>query len=141
MRVPYGEMISLLKEKLVNRGMDESRAELSARLFADASADGVHTHGLNRFPKYISMIDQGFIDVSASPSLESRIGVIERWNGNRGPGNLNAYSAMKRAIELAASNAMGVVTLRNTNHWMRAGNYGIEAVRRRDGQEGVCILF
>lgn len=129
MRVPYEEMISLLKEKLVSRGMDESRAELSARLFADASADGVHTHGLNRFPKYISMIDQGFIDVSASPSLESRIGVIERWNGNRGPGNLNAYSAMKRAIELAASNAMGVVTLRNTNHWMRAGNYGIEAVR------------
>ena len=129
MRVPYGEMVSLLKEKLVSRGMDESRAELSARLFADASADGVHTHGLNRFPKYISMIDQGFIDVSASPTLESRIGMIERWNGNRGPGNLNAYSAMQRAIDLAKDNAMGVVTLRNTNHWMRAGNYGLEAVR------------
>ncbi len=129
MRVPYEEMIRVLKEKLVSRGMDETGAELSARLFADASADGVHTHGLNRFPKYISLIDQGFIDVAASPTLESRIGRIERWNGNRGPGNLNAYSAMQRAIELAKADAMGVVTLRNTNHWMRAGNYGIEAVR------------
>ena len=85
MRLPYDEVVSLLSSKLEKRGMDSSDAELSAHLFASSSADGVHTHGLNRFPKYISMIDSGFVDVHASPVLESRIGVIERWNGMKGP--------------------------------------------------------
>ena len=129
MRLPYDEVVSLLSSKLEKRGMDSSDAELSAHLFVSSSADGVHTHGLNRFPKYISMIDSGFVDVHASPVLESRIGVIERWNGMKGPGDLNAYKMIHRAIERAGEDAIGVVSLRNTNHWMRAGNYGLEAIR------------
>ena len=35
---------------------------------------------------------------------------------------------MERAIELAKENGVGIVALRNTNHWMRPGNYGIQAV-------------
>ena len=108
--------------------MDSEEAALSARLFVSSSADGVHTHGLNRFPVYVSLIDRGYIDVKASPVCESRIGVIERWNGRKGPGNTNAWKAMGRAIELSHENGIGAVSLRNTNHWMRAGSYGLEAV-------------
>jgi len=32
------------------------RAELCARLFADSSRDGVYSHGLNRFPRFVEMI-------------------------------------------------------------------------------------
>ncbi len=108
--------------------MDEETAALSARLFVSASADGVYTHGLNRFPLFVSLVDRGFVDVKARAVFESRIGNIERWNGMKGPGNINAWMAMKRAVEIAHENGIGVVALRNTNHWMRAGNYGLEAV-------------
>jgi 3-dehydro-L-gulonate 2-dehydrogenase len=54
-------------------------------------------------------------------------GGIERWNGHRGLGNLNAYAAMQRAIALARQHGLGAVALANTNHWMRGGTYGWQA--------------
>src|SRR5580700_4963774 len=52
---------------------------------------------------------------------------IERWDGNLGPGNLNAWSSMQRAIQLARTNGIGAVFLAHTNHWMRGGTYGWQA--------------
>ncbi len=127
MRIQYQELCDTLSSILEKRGMSHSDAVLSAHLFADASRDGVYTHGLNRFPLYVSYIDRGFIDVSARAELESRVGLIERWKGNKGPGNINAHMAMQRAIELSHESAIGVVALRDNNHWMRAGNYGLQA--------------
>ncbi len=128
MRIPFDELKDTLRTILEKRGMGRNDAELSSYLFVSSSADGVYTHGLNRFPSYVSMIDRGFIDVSAKAVFESRIGVIERWDGKKGPGNINAWNAMKRALELSKENGIGLVALHNTNHWMRAGNYGLEAV-------------
>ncbi len=127
MRVPYDKLVSVL-EKILNRyGINGDDALISAKLFADSSRDGVYSHGLNRFPRFISNICDGTVDVRARAEMESSFGSLERWNGNRGPGNLNAYRAVKRAVELAGERTVGIVALRNTNHWMRAGNYGLIA--------------
>jgi 3-dehydro-L-gulonate 2-dehydrogenase len=56
-------------------------------------------------------------------------GSMERWDGQRGPGNLNAWICTQRCIQLAKEHTVGVVALRNNNHWMRPGNYGIEMTR------------
>ena len=128
MRIPYDEMVAEFVRVLEKYGIEGDEAVLSAKLFADASADGVHTHGLQRFPKFIASIKSGAVDVSKRAVPVERIGLIERWDGQRGPGNLNAWKCMERAIELAKENGVGIVALRNTNHWMRPGNYGIQAV-------------
>lgn len=129
MRIPYDEMVAEFVRVLEKYGIEGDEAVLSAKLFADASADGVHTHGLQRFPKFIASIKSGAVDVSKRAVPVERIGLIERWDGQRGPGNLNAWKCMERAIELAKENGVGIVALRNTNHWMRPGNYGIQAVK------------
>lgn len=128
MRIPYDEIVAEFVRVLEKYGIEGDEAVLSAKLFADASADGVHTHGLQRFPKFIASIKSGAVDVSKRAVPVERIGLIERWDGQRGPGNLNAWKCMERAIELAKENGVGIVALRNTNHWMRPGNYGIQAV-------------
>ncbi len=46
---------------------------------------------------------------------------LERWDGKLGPGNLNAYHCMDRAIKLAGQHGIGCVALANTNHWLRGG--------------------
>lgn len=130
MRIKYDEMVSVFKEKLEKYGITGDDADLAAKLFADASADGVHTHGLQRFPKFIASIKNGTVDVSKRAKKVETVGFIERWDGQRGPGNLNAYICMDRAIELAKERGVGVVALRNTNHWMRPGNYGYQAVSK-----------
>ena len=56
MRVPYETMRKEFIRVLEKYGIAGQRAELSASLFADASRDGIYTHGLNRFPKFIKSI-------------------------------------------------------------------------------------
>ena len=59
MRVPYEEMYNEFVRVLLKYGFDKDKAEISAKLYADASRDGVYTHGLNRFPKFIKSIHDG----------------------------------------------------------------------------------
>ncbi len=127
MRIAYEKMKNEFLRVLRKYGFNEDDALLGAALFTDASCDGVYTHGLNRFPKFIKSIDNGSVNVKARAVLSEKLGPLERWDGKGGPGNLNAHICMKRAIELAGEHTLGCVALSNTNHWMRPGAYGLMA--------------
>lgn len=136
LRVPYEELQDAFSRVLLKLGFERDRAVLCARLFADASRDGVHSHGLNRFPQFVRMIRSGVVTVTAEPGLVVAFGALERWDGRSGPGNLNAYRCMERTIELSRQHGIGCVALANTNHWMRGGNYGWQAADA--GVIGIC---
>lgn len=127
LRLDQEEIKPVLESVLLRHGFTEQRAPLCARLFVEASLDGVYSHGLNRFPQFIGAIAQGIVKPANEPSLVHAANNFENWDGNLGPGNLNAWACMERAIQLAKSSGMGAVSLRNTNHWMRGGNYGLQA--------------
>ena len=134
--LPFDLISETLRTVLIKFGFSEQRAELCARLFAESSRDGVYSHGLNRFPRFIDTIKSGIVDVDAQPVLVSSLGALECWEGNSGAGNLNAFASMNRAIELGKTNGIGCVALRNTNHWMRGGSYGWQAADA--GMVGIC---
>ena len=136
MRIVLEELARTLAGVLAGRGMEAARAERCARLFAETDRDGVYTHGVSRFPRFLRMIDAGGIDVDAAPAVVARLGSLERSDGRRGPGNLNAYAAMGRAMELARQHGIGCVALANTTHWMRGGTYGWQAADA--GAIGIC---
>jgi 3-dehydro-L-gulonate 2-dehydrogenase len=127
LRVPFADLQSALEAVLLTYNFSPARAALCARLFAETTRDGVYTHGLARFPRFIATIQNGVVNPQASPSLVSAFGAIERWHGNLGPGNLNAHASMQRALQLARSHGIGAVFLAQTNHWMRGGTYGWQA--------------
>jgi 3-dehydro-L-gulonate 2-dehydrogenase len=124
LRVPYSDLYDALTKAMQRLGMVEERAGLCARLFAETTRDGVYTHGLNRFPRFAATVENGSVDVHGVAFRTAGAGSLERWDGHRGVGNLNAYAAMHRAIELAKEHGIGGVALANTNHWMRGGSYG-----------------
>ncbi|WP_319372072.1 3-dehydro-L-gulonate 2-dehydrogenase [uncultured Ilyobacter sp.] len=136
LRVKYDNMVKEFERILVKKGYDIETANRSARLFADNSLDGIYSHGVNRFPRVISYIDKGYIKIDAKPTVEASIGSFERWNGNLAMGNTNAQDAMNRAIELARENGIGIVAIKNTNHWMRGGTFGWQAADA--GMIGIC---
>jgi len=135
-RIPFSEVQETLAGVLVRLGMAEKRAQTCARLFAETTRDGVYTHGINRFPRFVAMIKNGSVNVDAEPRRVAGYGAVERWDGLRGPGNLNALAAMGRAIELGRTHGIACVALGNTNHWMRAGTYGWQAAEA--GMIGIC---
>jgi 3-dehydro-L-gulonate 2-dehydrogenase len=135
-RVPYDELRDTLDRILRALGFDHEDAALCARLFADASRDGVPSHGVNRFPRFVQMVRDGVVDPRARPAAVASHGAVERWDGRRGPGPSNAWRAMARAIDLARAHGVGCVALGNTNHWMRGGSYGWQAADA--GVVGIC---
>ncbi len=124
LRVPYLALESALHRATLRLGLTGERAALCARLFAETTRDGVYTHGLNRFPRFQAQVANGSVDPLASPSCAAAFGGMERWEGHFGPGNIAAYAAMSRAMELARAHGIGAVALARTNHWMRGGTYG-----------------
>jgi 3-dehydro-L-gulonate 2-dehydrogenase len=115
---------------LTSIGFSEPRAEKCAEIFTMNSVDGVNSHGINRFPRFVKNTMDGYVKPEAVPSLSQQVGSLEQWNGNLGPGPLNASFATDRAMELALKNGIGMVSLANTNHWMRGGTYGWQAAKK-----------
>lgn len=124
------EMKKCFTDILLSLGFSENRAEQCAEIFTNNSIDGVYTHGVNRFPRFVRYVKEGFVNAEAIPTLASKFGGIEQWNGHLGPGPLNAVFATETAMKLASEFGIGCVALSNTNHWMRAGTYGWQAAKK-----------
>lgn len=137
MRIPYQQLKAEFTRILLSLNIQPNIAEACAAVFADNSRDGVHSHGLNRFPVFVEYIKENLIDMDAIPTPVSALGAIEQWDGNIGPGMLNARFCMDRAIALANNNGIGCVAIKNTNHWMRGGTYGLQAAEA--GYIGLCF--
>ena len=135
-RIQFDEMRTTIKSAFLNAGMPEGKADKCAQIHTESSRDGVYSHGLNRVERFVEYIGKGWVEVNAEPTLELNLGSMETYNGNLGPGILNAIFAMNRATEIAEKNGLGLVSLNNTTHWMRGGAYGWQAAEK--GFIGIC---
>jgi 3-dehydro-L-gulonate 2-dehydrogenase len=129
-RIPRDKMKSEFLRILLKLKFTEARAEECAEIFTVNSLEGVYSHGVNRFPRFVKNVNDGYIKPNSVPTLVHQAGSLEQWNGNLGPGPLNATFATGRVTEIARDNGIGMVALANTNHWMRAGTYGWQAAKK-----------
>ncbi len=137
LRISFDEIRGELKRKLMTRGCPEEKAEKVAYEMARNSLEGVYSHGINRFPRLVRNIDSGIVNPLADPSVVNRYGALMSMDGNLGLGVVNASIAMDHAIALAKEHGIGLVALRNTNHWMRAATYGYQACD--EGMAAMCF--
>ena len=126
-RVPLAELQQEFRRVLSLAGFNARNAELCATIFANNTLDGVVSHGINFFPEFVRMVKAGHVQAGAAPAKVNGFGAWEQWDGNLGPGPLNAWHCTEIAMALARQFGMGGVSLRNTNHWMRGGTYGWKA--------------
>ena len=127
--ISSAEMQAVLQNILLKYGFEAGRAVQCAAIFTGNSIDGIYTHGVNRFPRFVQHVKDGFVKPNATLSLQNKFAGIEQWNGNLGPGPLNAVQATSTVMKLAAQYGIGCVALNNTNHWMRGGAYGWQAAK------------
>lgn len=129
MRISFQKMKDEFYRVLLSHGFPASDADLCADIFSNNSLDGIYSHGVNRFARFITYVDEGVVKVNNKPQLLHRINSLEQWNGNAAAGPLNALFATDAALRLAKQHGIGCVGLSNTNHWMRGGAYGWKAAR------------
>jgi len=137
MRVPFETMWREFERILLSLSFSDEKARLCAMVFANNSLDGVYSHGVNRFPTFVGLVKEGLVKPGAEPARIESSGNLERWDGNLGLGIYNATLCMNRAIDLAKDGGVGLVSIQNTNHWMRGGTYGWQAADA--GCIGICF--
>ena len=135
--VSYEEAVAKM-EKGLSKYLPEAEAHHFAEIFAGNSFDGVHSHGMNRFPRYIGDMESGLCDAKVTRAEKvSGIGGLEVWDAHFGVGPLIAEQAALRAVELAKEHGVACVALRNNSHWLRAGRYGL--MMADAGMAGICF--
>lgn len=115
---------------LLKRGMEKASATKLAAGFVEMANEGTYSHGINRFPVFIEQVDQGQIKLNATPECVNKFAALEQWDCRFGPGVLNGLICAERAMELAAQYGIGLVAMRNSNHWMRGGAYVLKMARK-----------
>ena len=137
-KISFEILKDTIKKAFIKAGMNEDKAELCARIHAESSADGVESHGANRVPRFVDYIKKGWVNPNAEPDLVSQKGLAENYDGNLGPGICNAIFCSNRASELASEHGIGLVTLKNTTHWMRGGTYAWKIAE--SDKIGICWI-
>ncbi len=130
MRLSFEEIKAEIHRVFVAHGMSPEKAEICATIHTETTNDGIYSHGTGRITRFVDYLDQGLVDPNAEPTLEKEFGAIRVYNGNMGPGILNALFAVDRGVELAEQYGIAMIGIKNTTHWMRGGTYALEAAKR-----------
>lgn len=129
LKISSSEMELVFYNILVKHQFSSDKARATAKIFTENALDGIYTHSVNRFPKFVQYIQHGFIKPDREAIFKSGAGCMEQWNGQSGVGVLNAIQCTDRSMSLARQHGMGCVALAHTNHWMRGGAYGWKAAK------------
>lgn len=127
MILTFQTILEKFRDLLLKYDFPPVQADQIATIFAESTMDGVFSHGINRFPRFIGDVKVGTVKPGAEPELIAGFSALEQWDGRQGAGISNALFSVKRCMELASTYGIACVGLRNTNHWMRGGSYGWSA--------------
>ena len=137
MYVSYAEAVAAMEKGLLPY-MSAEHAHHFAEIFAGNSLDGVYSHGMNRYARYLSDMKSGLCDASVMEAERvSGVGGLEVWDAHFGVGPIIAEQMANRAVELAKEHGVACVALRNNSHWLRAGRYGL--MMADAGMMGLCM--
>ena len=67
MRISFNEVQNTLARILIKYGFQQDKAQTLSNIFAESSLDGVYSHGLNRFPRFIKNVRDGIVKIDAEP--------------------------------------------------------------------------
>jgi LDH2 family malate/lactate/ureidoglycolate dehydrogenase len=129
-RVPKERLFSFVASVLESIGVPGEDAKIVADNLVMADLRGVESHGVQRLRRYVDGIRSGGVNV------HPRIRVLREGpsyalvDGDEGLGQVVGRLAMELAIEKAEKSGIGVVTVRNSNHYGIAGYYSLMAAER-----------
>ncbi|KAH0552842.1 hypothetical protein GP486_006956 [Trichoglossum hirsutum] len=103
-------------------------ASIVAQCLVQADLRGVDTHGINRIPSYLARIRQGVLDPKASPELVQITPVVAQIDGRNSFGFLSAHMGMAHAVEMAKEFGIGMVSVKNSNHFGMAASFVLRAI-------------
>lgn len=106
-------------------GLDANDALICADNLVMADLRGIPSHGVARLQRYVDGINNGVIYPLAKPKIVKETPVTAVVDGQAGLGQLVGHFSTQLAIKKAKQAAIGIVTVRNSNHYGIAGYYSL----------------
>lgn len=111
-------------------GFSSKNAEIITDVLLTADLYGIESHGMQRMVRYYKGIQKGLMKVHVKPKIVFETPVSAVVDGQNGMGQLNGHFAMNLAIQKAQNSGVGIVSVRNSNHYGIAGYYAQMAAKK-----------
>ena len=128
MTINYIQLNEFCTQVLKKVGVNEQDAKIVADNLVAADLRGVASHGVARLARYINGIKDGLIVPNTTPTVERESGVTAAVDAHDGLGQPAGLFAMNLAIKKAKENGVGIITVKNSNHYGIAGYYSMMAL-------------
>jgi LDH2 family malate/lactate/ureidoglycolate dehydrogenase len=122
---------------LEGAGIAPPKAELIATTLVEANLRGVDSHGIQLLNFYIDHMRAGCVNLDAEGHVVSENGACMVYSGDNGPGQIVSDKATEHAIRLAHEHGVGLVTVRESNHFGAAAHWSLKMARA--GMVGITM--
>ncbi len=119
----------------LSAGVPQSDAELAADTLVQADLWGHQSHGMLRLGWYYARLRSGAMKAVTHTTLEVDAGAIAVMDGHDGVGQVITRRAVDEAVGRAKKHGVGVVSIRNSNH------FGTCMYYTRIAAEQNCIMM
>ena len=137
MRVPIHALTAIATAILLHAGRNQTAAERVSSRLVSANVTGHDSHGVGMIPAYVDGIRSAQLLPNAEIEIVNDKGPFLLIDGGRGFGHVIAEQAMEVAIERAKASHFSVLSLRNSFHLGRLGDWGEMAAR----SGFICIIY
>lgn len=119
----YETLRQLSEDAFRKFGFSEGEAHIIQDVLLRADLYGIESHGIQRMVRYHKTIEKGMIKIDAKPEVvfETPISIV--MDAHDAMGQIVSHQAMEMAIEKAKTSGVGIVSVRNSNHYGIAGYY------------------
>lgn len=108
-------------------GASRDEAATASEVLVRTDLRGVHSHGVQTLPSHIRNLLDGGTTSPTTASIVRETPVTAVVDGHGGVGLVVAQRAVEVAISKARAAGVGVVLVRNSNHFGAAGHYALTA--------------
>ena len=137
MRVSIHTLTAIATAILLHAGRNQTAAERVSSRLVSANVTGHDSHGVGMIPAYVDGIESGQLLPNADIEIVNDKGPFLLIDGGRGFGHVIAEQAMEVAIERAKASHLSVLSLRNSFHLGRLGDWGEMAAM----SGFICIIY
>jgi len=126
--VGFPELEKFMEEALVHAGVPAKDAKIIGDVLIQSDKRGIDSHGIGRLkPIYIDRIDIGIMNPVTKIDVIKDNEATAVLDANNGMGHVVGHKAMEMAIEKAKKYGVGMVAVRNSNHYGIAGYFATMA--------------
>lgn len=136
-RIPYEQTKKFCEKVFAGYGFTpEECAQITDVLLA-ADLSGIESHGIQRLIRYHKEVTSGLVKMDAKPEIVKETPLSATIEGNDVMGQTLSVKAMRMAMDKAKQHGVGIVAVRNSNHYGIAGYYTRMAAE--EGLIGICM--